>query len=226
MLRKTVALSLLFTLLTNGLVAQAKESINDSTCKDKKFLIGLDFPKVFTSGGMQLNKVYIAKSELTARYFVYKRIFGSLAVGYGQKKDIKAINGEQRTAGGYVRLGLGADIGPNSTSRIVFGYNICYASYKSKIDVTIKDDFWDETYSATLNDQNNRVLFHELYSGFRLNFMKKQRVGFFVEQDLRFRFGSYASHDLNDQQFVPGYGKYNEIVPSYLAFNIITGITF
>jgi len=222
-LKMAVAFLISLLLISNDSFAQT-----DTTNKDdyRKFSIGIDFPKLFTLGGMRYGKHSITRAELNGRYFFHKNLFVNLGLGFSEKKDVEVQNGEKIVNGSYGRLGIGADVGPNKTARFAFAYNLCYSGYKSEAQVTFYDQFWNETYKQIIESKTNTVVFHELYSGFRLNFLHKTRIGMFVENGLRVRLLSGTNQNIAYEDYVPGFGTYNTSTSIFMAYNIITGITF
>lgn len=225
-LHSLVVALLTSTLLINKMFAQ--ENSEQEQLKYKKFYIGIDVPKLlFTTGGMKVNRHKIQRGEIFGRFYFHENFYANLGLGFSNKKsDDSSSRSDYQVTGKFARLGVGADVGPGKVARFVFAYNLCYSGYKKEVTFSKMDDFWNEPYHTILESSNYSTVFHELYFGFRLNFMNSNKVGVFIENGFKCRMLPESNQTLDGRDFIPGYGTYAKSSPMFFAFNLTSGISF
>src|SRR6478752_5153394 len=167
----------LFTLLTNHTAFTRNAIQNDSLEHRKKFLVGIDFLKLFTIGDLMIGNTTINREELTFKYYPSKMYYLNLIGGYSIKSSQRVENSKVETRGQYFGIGVGTHFGADKIFQFAMGYNLNVASYHQKNTLEINDLFWDEHYQSTLGDKRNTVVFSELNFGFRVNVMRKRKIG-------------------------------------------------
>jgi hypothetical protein len=202
---------ILSTLFSSNLSAQNNL---DSTAKKigKRYSIATNLTQLSTivipDAGLGTGIVR-RKTDFYLHYYLSKQFCLSSNLGYAKLSKMYNYAYQFESQGFFWQLGVAKRFSKGSPISGLLGYNLGISAYRIIHYQKFIEDFWGPEYEIKVVNDRLRY-YHELFATGRYTFVDKPKFGLFFELVAKFRFTTYKTKNLENREFIPGFGRYIE----------------